>query len=710
MLAPAARVTGRVVDAEGEPVAGADVSLSKEGTRMVIGGSALPGAPVGSAATDAEGRFTIDGLEAGAMTLEVTARGFLPAQRAGIQVREGEEAAGIEVVLDRGAVVSGRVLDASGLAVDGARLSVVEQGAAGPMRFGRGLVISGGDGSYRLEGVEPGQRSVAAEHEDYPRAVRDLEVRPGDNRLDIRLGRGVEVEGLVLDVAGRPVEGAAVELVAAGSFRGGSQATSDAAGAFRFVGVAPGAYRLQGRKPGFATASLPEEVQVGALPVGGLELRLDAGGAIRGRLVGLTPEEISRARVLALPGTGGSGVRLDLAAGRVDYTGEYRIEPLAPGDWTVIAEVSDGGRRAQGRATLAPGTSEAVLDLEFGGGLTLSGRVVKSGAAVPGAMVFARGQDVTASGSSTTTADGAFRIEGLEAGTYELSVAQLESGLSHDETVTLDGDREVTIELPTTRVAGTVVDAADGSPVAGAVVALEPVAPATTGGRIFGRGATTDDAGAFAMNDVGDGEHRVTARKDGYEPAEATVRVAGDDVEGVRLQLAPSAGLIVEVRGALGAPPAEVQAALLDAGGRAVLAGRYETGENGRVRFTSAPAGRFRLLLSDGSAAAALDVTVPGPPLGVALSPTAELAVTVPALAEARVPATLTITGADGQPLRTLGGFGGVQSEWRSGDGRFVVRGVPAGAWRLTVTTTDARVFQGSATTGPGGRVEVGLE
>ena len=177
----------------------------------------------------------------------------------------------------------------------------------------------------------------------------------------------------------------------------------------------------------------------------------------------------------------------------------------------------------------------------------------------------------------------------------------------------------------------------------------------------------------------------------------------------MRLTLRPSAGLVLEVRGPSGLPPAEVQVALLDAAGRAVLQGRYVTGEGGRVRLTSAPAGRFRLLVADDLASAALEVTVPGPPLGVALAPTSELAVTVPALAESRQPATLTIAGADGRPFQSLE-FGSILSEWPSVDGRFAVRKVPAGTWRLKVTAGDGRVFQGTAATGTGGRVEVALE
>ena len=61
-------------------------------------------------------------------------------------------------------------------------------GAAAMM--GRGGATTDGEGFYRLEGVEPGPRSIEAVHPSYVRTVRDVEARPGRNGLDFEFEGG----------------------------------------------------------------------------------------------------------------------------------------------------------------------------------------------------------------------------------------------------------------------------------------------------------------------------------------------------------------------------------------------------------------------------------------------------------------------------------------------------------------------------------------
>ncbi|HVR96628.1 MAG TPA: hypothetical protein VMW27_08445, partial [Thermoanaerobaculia bacterium] len=68
----------------------------------------------------------------------------------------------------------------------------------------------------------------------------------------------------------------------------------------------------------------------------------------------------------------------------------------------------------------------------------------------------------------------------------------------------------------------------------------------------------------------------------------------------------------------------------------------------------------------------------------------------------------LTLTGADGQPFRSVQG-GTVIQEWTVFS-QAVVDDLPAGAWQLTVTGPDGRIWRGSATTTPGGQSQVTLE
>jgi hypothetical protein len=69
----------------------------------------------------------------------------------------------------------------------------------------------------------------------------------------------------------------------------------------------------------------------------------------------------------------------------VDRQGRYRLEDLTAGSWRLTASHVPSGQQARGDLTIPAGSTEASLDLRFGGGITLTGRVVQGDAPVRGA-------------------------------------------------------------------------------------------------------------------------------------------------------------------------------------------------------------------------------------------------------------------------------------------------------------------------------------
>jgi protocatechuate 3,4-dioxygenase beta subunit len=705
VLEPGARIAGRVVTEDGKPIAGAGVYASHG-----EGGLGRGRGRMGAGRTDEMGRFELGGLEPGRLVLRAVAPGYLAAE-ARVEAVAGEEAPEVRIVLRRGAVVTGRVLGPDGAPVPGADVRVLQTSREDVLfAMARESARTDAEGRYRLEGVEEGRRSIVASHESFQRAVKDLDVQAGENRLDLQLGQGQAVAGRIVDPAGRPVPGARVVLSTQGFGYGGegmAEAASEEDGSFRFPSVASGTYGLSASKEGYAPGALPDPIQVGGAPVTGLEVRLATGGTIRGRIRGLGLEALASVNVFAVR-SDGVGMEAGMRQGVVDFEGIYTIEGVAPGDWMVMAMSGSGS--ARGRVTLPEGASEAVLDLELGGGFMLSGRVLRAGQPMPGLQVVASGNNVVSHAMGSTGPQGEFRLEGLEAGTYHVAAMDFRTGIRHAEEVEISGDREIVIELPTQRVSGRVVDATDSSPVEGATILLQKPEGEAEMGFLGSSGASTDPSGAFTLSNVGEGTWRVVARKEGYAPAEATVEVSpGVDVDGVRLALPPGAGLVFEVRTSAGGIPAQVFATLADAGGRSVLAGSYETGEGGRVRLASAPQGRFRLYVSAaGAATTAVDVAVPGEPVQVVLPPASQIVVHVPDLEGGGVRATLSLAGSGGQPYRSMV-YGVVQSEWPLLEGMAVVEDLPPGTWRVRVTAADGRTWEGTATTA-GGRTQVVLE
>ena len=398
-LSPGSRISGRVVDESGAPVTRAQVLAVYEG-----GG---PGGGGAAESLDENGGFVIQNVSPGRFTLAVAAPGFQPAQRKGIEVVAGKDVSGLEVTVHKGAVVEGRVTTTEGRPVAGAHLRVMPTGNAGnPLLAALGLpeAVADGDGAYQLEGVPEGARSIVAEERDHPKVVQTLAVQSGSNHLDFQLADGREVSGRVVDPQGQPVQGAEVSLSSQSGFW---HAATGPDGGFRMTAIPDGAYRLLAEKEGWAPARSPE-VRVAGGPVEGLVLQLDRGGAIVGRISGLAFEDLSRLQISASGPTGGQ-------LGQVDYQGSYRIDALPPGEWIVEAHLPDN-RRAVGRAQLAPGQAQASLDLEFGGGLTLSGVVLHGEQPVPGAMVTVRTSNDGLLHGARSGSDGRFRVEGLNAG------------------------------------------------------------------------------------------------------------------------------------------------------------------------------------------------------------------------------------------------------------------------------------------------------
>jgi hypothetical protein len=249
----------------------------------------------------------------------------------------------------------------------------------------------------------------------------------------------------------------------------------------------------------------------------------------------------------------------------------------------------------------------------------------------------------------------------------------------------LAGSRDdVEIDLPAPAlVRGRVVEAGTGEPIGGAILSFEAAAPGEEPSfpRQGNAGESNPD-GSWSVN-APPGRYRVVASKEDYAPGEAQVEVTGDTPPPeVRIALSPAAGLTLEVVGPGGFYPVRVYAALIDGAGRAVVAASFPTGEEGRVRLSQAPPGAFTALVkADGSATMSLPVTVPGRAPRLLLAPPAVLTVEVPALANDAQGGKLTVSGADGQPFRSVGWGGTVRQEWGLGGGKAQIDDLPPGSY-----------------------------
>lgn len=680
---------GRVVDERGDPVAAARLRLVAEPGSTGDSPTRASASLVRFTSTDTTGSFEIPDVIAGRWDLAARAEGFQNGGEEAIEVVAGEEPQEVRVVLRQGAVVHGRVVDLDGEPVASARVSALSESRPPFHARSYRSTTTDSDGTYRLGGLPTRRMSFSVEHPDHPGQARDLEVELGGSRLDFQLEDGWEISGRVVDAGGRPVSGAQVRALPPSKGPAvGPEAREPVVtggdGSFTVSVLAHGNYIVRAEKSGYASARTEEAVRIEGQSAYGVELRLERGGAIAGRVTGLELDELARVRVLAVR----PGRSVPPAMGHVDYEGLYRLENLPWGDWMIIAVVGEMGKNVRRTVTLDPGAEEVPLDLEFGDGLTLSGQVVRTSKPVPGAQVRAVATETFSGSRVMTDQEGRFRLEGLDPGTYHVVVSDLDTGPEQQEGVRLDGDREILIELKAYVLRGQVLDELDGTPIRGANVAL-----ARTERAGYSPVLRTDARGVFRFAGIAPGSYRLRVNKVGYGNGGAEVEIdERGEVPAIEVRLRPSEGLTLYVLHPTGAPAVDVNLMALDTAGQPLLAGRYDAGEGGRIRLVELPAGTWTLLAAArGTATVSQRIETPGGPVTVRLPESGGLAVQVPALVGTRRLARLTLLDQRGRPYRDVHTG---QGQWNLVDGMATVPLLPAGAWTLEVRTADEELVR----------------
>ena len=184
--------SGRVLGPGGGPVEGASVAPGDDR----VASNVVP--PV---KTGADGRWKFVAEPGGPMTFTATADGLAPA----IAVATPESAGNpIDFDLTEGATLNGRVVDAAGEPVEGARVFVDGWRGARTIQFN---ATTGPDGRFAWEHAPTGSPvSLDVLARGY-RDVREFEATPGDGETTVTLGRPVVIRGTVVDAeTGAPVE------------------------------------------------------------------------------------------------------------------------------------------------------------------------------------------------------------------------------------------------------------------------------------------------------------------------------------------------------------------------------------------------------------------------------------------------------------------------------------------------------------------------
>ena len=478
-LEPGHSLEGRLVDEEGNPVAGAHISVSAESKEMDRMGSCGRNAyrclkPEVTA--DEDGRFTLVNLPAGRVFIETYRAGYSRLFMVPLEVDRTDHV----VTMPRPLQVSGRVVHAdSGAPITG--FNVMHEYQSDGTHF------DSPDGTFKLSlsSTQAGERpALTVEAPGCLReTVRDIEAKFASevdyDAVVFRLRPSGPFEGVVTDAATRePIEGAMVTVLDTSATGSSSfywesfpeswrpkMARTDDQGRFRFEDMPTQRGTVALEKPGYGRVVVDNAYL--AKP---LTASLMKAATISGTIV----DDLGRAV---------SGVRVTV--GRPDHSVQYGSATTGTDGRFTFTDLSPGKyllEEHRGSMTVRLHHAEVVtgqnyeVDWNQVGESELAGCVTLRGKPVEGVAIHVYPADESMYAAiAKTGSDGAYSLSVPEAGKYRLTARKGDvRDRSHTyvrrETSLKPGKNRFDIVLPGATLSGTAIDKATGKPIADAVL------------------------------------------------------------------------------------------------------------------------------------------------------------------------------------------------------------------------------------------------
>ena len=444
VLTRGARMSGRVVDTAGNPVAEAEIELSQDHLMFGQGGF-----DVREGETDDQGNFDLRGILPGLSKVEVTADGFIQLQEE-IELAEGQRVTGLTYTVDTGNHVAGIVTWPDGspavemevdLRFDLAYLGGME--AFNAMKGAEGEAETDAAGRFKITGLGKGPFTIIATGENDEDPVDSLTgdrpewrarvdaVRPG-TEVTLVMTPPIAIDGVVVNDLGEPLtEFRVLARVDTGGMLGGIGSESESAdfedeqGRFHLPGLREGEWTVSASAEHYGQP-VPVKVQVPQAEGDLLQIVLPRAASVAGVVLDPSGKPIPGAGVgqkfeLADLGRIGSEGREPPRA-TTDEFGKFQLSGLTPGPMSLVAD-------AEEYADSEPVPVELVASEELEGvtlQLRIGGRILgevldDDGKPSTGRTVLA--QVPTDPGNqrwATSDGKGEFVIEHVSPGTYQV--------------------------------------------------------------------------------------------------------------------------------------------------------------------------------------------------------------------------------------------------------------------------------------------------
>lgn len=568
-------IKGRVLGPDGEPV-GAGVSV------LSMGGGRGFMPSFGTALTNDKGEYLLEQVPVGPARVSARGMGYVSNAGSSSQITVNvvsAETSEHDIAVVHGGTIEGLVTGPDGKPISGAVVGAQsERGDRNLMQafmmMGAGLgvpvnsVVSGADGSYRLESVEAGipVRLTAMAALQAPYTSDELQV-DGEQTLahDIRFAEARWLDLTVIGGGGKAVAGAMVMAASKGGNDRGwmpivmQPFVTDAEGTVRVGPLPEGPVALQVKAAGYVEQDGWQEVAASGDSKGSFEHRLElvAGRVLAGTVRGPAGVDPSGTRVSARRASPTAG-RWYHGDRRIGAAGTFRFDDLPEGTFRVTARLDHDGRRFKADGEFEPDQENIELLLEevVGGDGNLVIEIVNAaGDPIPSGRInvsIKTGSGSSSSGTGFSQGRHFFEIGEREADTVTIQVSDMGPKYGAASVGPMappaDGKIRIVVEDAVT-ISGTAIGP-DGAAVKG--LELRAVL-ASEGGREHAT-ARSDKEGNFTFKGLGNNRYRIESEPRGALLApDPAIEVMGG-TQNVRFAMREGVSARVTVLGGDGKP------------------------------------------------------------------------------------------------------------------------------------------------------------
>ena len=506
------------------------------------------------------GAFAIEGVEPGAYAVFVEAPGRATWNRRGVVLAAPDHA--LDVELEPGVAVRGRVVDASGAPVEDAlvvaeadvALAILEFEPSEPVR-GAAFARSGPDGRFEIEHASRGVLHLRASRDGHGAGWSkklDLASVADVDGVDVALTVPGRIFGRVADGKGAPAAHAVVvaswidysithPLISYGF------ALTDAEGRYSIDDLAPGPYVVLAPSQGPSDPVGGPRVLQATVPAGrSIEIDIPGGprGAeVRGRLRAHDGAALAGYDVTLMPVEGGLSERWQADQTRAD--GSWSFLGVRPGRYEVFVGRGFGKDFQLAGEIVVAAAPRVEQDIVLGR-CALRGRVASEvdGSALGGSVVVLeteRAGRFEFAGKTVADQAGAYAFEGLEEASYRLTAHATRGRFGPERAqawlTASQPEDEIDFALPRGASLSIRVVRPDGAPIERARITLTDAA----GDALHVNAEdVTDAAGAYEVGGIRTGRWTIRAEREGSVAASAVVDLAVDEARAVELVLAPA--------------------------------------------------------------------------------------------------------------------------------------------------------------------------